>query len=567
MGEHVPLRIAICVKQVPMASALRFESDTLRLKREGVPLELNSCDIRAVVGLVDRVAAGELSAELIAVTMGPASAQKALAHCLALGCDRAVHLSDPAFAGSDTLATARTLAAAIKTLDGVRLVVCGRASTDAETGHVGPQLAELLGWRQITAVRELTTVNAGVLRASRDIEGVREAVELAPPAVVTIGEDFAPERYPSRESRDAVDLQLVQTLCARDIGLEEGRAGAAGSPTAVAGLTEVSVSRQCEMLDTSTSTERQAGEIARFVAERVNGTPPCRASRGSHVALPAAACADGAGVWVVADSSPRRLPDATFELLGKAQTLCRAIGGHVAAVLLGPDPARFAKPVAEHGADLALTLSGPPPRFATLDAYVDALVDAIRAERPRTVLFASQSTTGELAPRIAARLELGITADCVDLSIEGGTLIQHKPAFGDAVVALITSSTQPEMATVRPGMFAKPVAEPRRVIDVRALPTAGLEAMAQATMRNGHSVGDTADAAGLADAPVVIGVGMGLGGPELLVDVDRLAEHLGAVVGCTRRVADEGWLPRHKQIGLTGTAIAPRLYLDRKSVV
>src|SRR5215470_6384250 len=135
------MRIAVCIKQVPVVSALQFDAETRTLKREGVRTEVSSFDVRALLKAIELRAVH--GGEVVAVTMGPPQAREALAECLALGADRAVHLCDKTFAGSDTLATARALALALRR-ESCDLILCGRNSVDAETGQVGPEIAELL---------------------------------------------------------------------------------------------------------------------------------------------------------------------------------------------------------------------------------------------------------------------------------------------------------------------------------------------------------------------------------------------------------------------------------------
>src|SRR5262245_1827420 len=147
------MRYAVCVKYVPVLSALRFDPATRRLVRDGVRGEASSFDVRALLGAL-RLRADH-GGEVMVLTMGPPAAREALQHCLALGADRALHLCDPALAGSDTLATARALAAVLRR-ERSDVVLLGRASVDAETGQVGPELAELLDLPQATAARRLS---------------------------------------------------------------------------------------------------------------------------------------------------------------------------------------------------------------------------------------------------------------------------------------------------------------------------------------------------------------------------------------------------------------------------
>src|SRR5579864_2548615 len=146
------LKMIVCIKQVPLLSALRFDPETHRLVREGVPLEINELDVYA---LAEAVRLRDLhGGEVIAMTMGPPQAHDALAAAIASGADRAIHLNDRAFGGADTAATARALAMAIER-ERPDLVFCGRHSIDAETAQVGPEIAEMLDIPQISAVQKV----------------------------------------------------------------------------------------------------------------------------------------------------------------------------------------------------------------------------------------------------------------------------------------------------------------------------------------------------------------------------------------------------------------------------
>ena len=147
------MRIVVCVKQVPEVSELGFDPQTRRLKREGVPLQINPFDRRAVLEATRL--RQEIGGTITVVSMGPPQTADALRECLSLGVDRAVHLSDRAFAGADTLATSRALARAIERI-GFDLVLGGRFTIDSETGQVGPEVAALLDVPLVSGVRRLT---------------------------------------------------------------------------------------------------------------------------------------------------------------------------------------------------------------------------------------------------------------------------------------------------------------------------------------------------------------------------------------------------------------------------
>src|SRR5262249_3561754 len=176
--------------------------------------------------------------------MGAPGARAGLVECLALGADRGIHLLDAALAGSDTLATGRALAAVVRR-ERPDLVLLGRASTDAETGQVGPEMAELLGWPLAVDVHRLTLdVARPELEAERQVDDGFETVRGPLPAVVTVAEDIAPERFPSKAERDAGAAKPIEIVDAAALRLAPGEVGAAGSPTWVAEIREVVVARR-----------------------------------------------------------------------------------------------------------------------------------------------------------------------------------------------------------------------------------------------------------------------------------------------------------------------------------
>ena len=550
------MKVVVLVKQVPDVSQMEIDPATRRLRREGVRLEVSSFDVRALVKAVSLREGG--ATEVVALTMGPPQARDALVTCLALGADRAVHLVDPAFAGADTLATARALALAIRR-EAPDLVLCGRSSVDAETGQVGPEVAELLDWPQITGAASLEIDRKRKrLRARRETDEGFESVECFLPALVTATEDLAPEKLAKKAEREAAAKKPVEEISAAALAADVAIFGAAGSPTSVGEIEPLEERREGRVLE-GEPTDAVAALVG-ILAERglLDAPPP----EGRGRPAPALRETTGAGgaIWVVAESLGESLRPVTFELLGKASELAEKAGVAVVAFLAGHGSLRHADVLAR-AADRVLVADDPLLEDYSTDAWSTVLARAIEAHAPRAVLAPSTVFGRDLLPRVAARLGLGLTGDCVDLTLDGdGRLLQWKPAFGGSIVAPIVSRTRPELATVRPGMLEPirpregspaPVDElhltdmpPIRTLVVERTPAPGLER-----------------AAALDDAAIAIGVGRGIGGPEALGEIEALAADLGgAALAATRDVTDEGWLPRQHQVGLTGRAISPRLY-------
>ena len=195
------MKIAVCVKQVPTLSAMRFDYKNKTVLRKDVQLEVNSFDVIALAKALDLKE--EFGAEITAITLGTADATSVLTFCFAMGIDHGILISDRAFAGSDTLATARALALVLRDRE-FDLILCGRNSSDAETGQVGPELAELLDIPHVSNVRALKfTPHKVSLIAERVTDFGYEVVESLLPALITAVEGLSEERYPRRKEIEA----------------------------------------------------------------------------------------------------------------------------------------------------------------------------------------------------------------------------------------------------------------------------------------------------------------------------------------------------------------------------
>lgn len=265
-------------------------------------------------------------------------------------------------------------------------------------------------------------------------------------------------------------------------------------------------------------------------------------------------------VWIVAEITEGNIRNVTLELLGKGRELAGTLGQKVCAVLLGKDIRKFIRTLGEYGADKVYIEENDLLEFYNTDTYSNIISGLILQYRPKIVLFAATHNGRDLAPRIASNLELGLTADCTGLSILDGQLLQTRPAFGGNVMADILSKTRPQMATVRPNVMKKleslmdyepEVIETNLKVDPRSIRVKTIERAE--TCAPGTCKID--------EANVVIAGGRGLGSKDALGMLDELATELGGVVGATRTIVDEQWLPKSVQIGQSGITISPKLYI------
>jgi electron transfer flavoprotein alpha subunit len=542
------------VKQVPNPAHIKLDPDTRKLVREGVPLELNEFDVYAVTEAIRL--RGEHGGEIVTMTMGPPQAHDALVMTLAMGADRAIHLEDKLFAVADTIGTARTLAMAVEK-EGADLVLCGRKTVDSETSQVPPEVAGFLGWAQLTNVEELE-LDGNALRARRQTDEGYDTYEVPWPAVVSVTEGINEGIWPAKRDVEAFSADgriavwhagdLVGDACEGD-----KRFGQPGSPTRVLAVKDATPERGGEI---AASAEAGAERVLARLAE-VGSRPSSPWEKPERLGEKPGKSYDCWTVVELVNGGPRRV---SLELLGKGRELAGKLGGANCALLIGDGLSGAVTEVTHHGAERVYVLEDERLAEYHPETYAAALKFVLVEHKPHVLLVPSSAMGRDYSPRVAGELELGMTGDCVDLAIDkAGRLIQYKPAYGGNIVSVIMGKTTPQLATVRPGMFAPVESREDAEADIVVLAFDGLAEPRTRLVERVHEP-DMA-AYELDGADVILCAGKGIGGPDALPEIEEYARRLGAVVGGSRDVTDAGWIPKNCQIGLTGRAVAPRLYI------
>ena len=258
--------------------------------------------------------------------------------------------------------------------------------------------------------------------------------------------------------------------------------------------------------------------------------------------------------------------ESSLELLGKGRELADKAGFELVALLLGHGVKQFAAELIGRGADRVWLADHPELKNYRVLPYTKVIADLISEEKPEIALFAATTTGRELAPRVAARLETGLTADCTDLSMgkyeQGGRsksiLFQIRPAFGgDVIATIVTPEHRPQMATVRPGTFELSKKDPNRRGEVASckveLRTEDKITSILRRLREERRID-------LKEAKTLVAGGRGAG-PEGFELIKKLARLLGAEIGASRAAVDAGWISYDHQVGLSGQTVRPDLYL------
>ncbi|MDQ1519044.1 MAG: hypothetical protein QOI55_117 [Actinomycetota bacterium] len=539
------MRIAALVKQIPKFEEMELGPDG-RLRRDGIDLEMNAYCRRAVAKAVE-LASEHAGSEVIVITLGPPSAEDVLREAIAWGLERGVDIdgvlvSDPAFAGSDTLATARALAATLTHEGPFDLVLTGRNSVDADTGQVGPELAELLDLPFLTGVRYLA-VSDGLVEARCEHDDGWLQAEVRLPAVLSTAERLTEPTKVDPAGRAAVPAERIRRLAASDLG--PGPWGQEASPTWV-GPVKVMAHERLHRRQPDAPLADQVRDAVRVLVDR-GALSDGRAGEATYREVPETNQPSSGPVIAVVVEPDR--PHATRELLGTAAHLATQIDGRVVAfVVRDPQPE-----LGSWGADEIVR--------ADVENVEEEVAHALTAwateSQPWAVLTGSTAWGREVASRAAASLGAGLTGDAVELDVDGDRLVAWKPAFGGQLVAAITATSPIQMATVRAGVL--PTLTPRDAPDISTR-TATVTAHPRDRVRVLARTRDD-DIEVLADATAVIGVGTGVA-PDEYAALEPLRTLLHAELGATRKVTDKGWLPRARQIGITGRAIAPRLFVS-----
>ncbi|GAB6157162.1 electron transfer flavoprotein subunit beta/FixA family protein [Desulfotomaculum varum] len=239
------MNIVVLIKQVPGTDNVKMDPETGVMIRSGKDTIINPLDENALAEAV-RIKNYRTDVKLTAISMGPESAMKALKEAVAMGADEAVLLSGRVFAGSDTIATGRALAAAIKKLGQVDLILCGERATDGETGQTGAMIAEFLDIPVQTYVSAIEVKDDCVV-VKRTVEGGFEYVEVPFPALITVNKDINEPGFPTLAGKLKAKQVKIPVWGNEELGLDKSLLGLGGSPTRVVKVFSPKLSRNTIM--------------------------------------------------------------------------------------------------------------------------------------------------------------------------------------------------------------------------------------------------------------------------------------------------------------------------------
>jgi len=268
------------------------------------------------------------------------------------------------------------------------------------------------------------------------------------------------------------------------------------------------------------------------------------------------------GVMVFAEQHAGEMKSCSFELLGEGRKLADKLGQELTAVLPGSQVEHLAKDLFAHGADKVYLVDNESLASYMTDPYATAVAAVVAKYKPAIVLYGATTTGRDLAPRIAARIQTGLTADCTGLDIdpETGLLLQTRPAFGGNIMATIKCPRhRPQMSTVRPKVMKKPEPDYSRQGELIKVPVEinpkSIKAKILEVIKEAKTTGD------IEEAEIIVAGGWGMGDAANFKMLEDLANALGGAVGASRAAVDAGWLSHSCQVGQTGKTVCPKVYI------
>ena len=558
------MKICVCVKQVPASNETRLDPVTHTVIREGAESILNPFDAFAVEEAVRLKS--RFGGHITAFSMGIPAVSGMLRRVIAVGADEAYLLSDRAFAGADTIATARALAAAIAKDGRPDLILCGRMATDGDTAQVPPMLAELLHIPHVSDVTRIESLESGVLTVRRLTDDGYERASVPLPALVTVLKEINVPRLPSIAGILRGEEAEIRMLNREALNVAPEAVGLKGSRTRVVKSERPVLTRACDFLPGTPDEQAEALTKAALAPFLTGRNEPASAAQQPETPQKGANCASGGeeiragGLWVFCEAHEGGARDTAFELLGEAARLAPAMGAQAVAVYAGarPDSGVF-KALCESGADAVLAVCGESLQNADALTLTGELEALIKKYRPSALLLGATALGRSLAPRLAARLNTGLTADCTFLAVDPETkrLLQTRPAFGGHLMAtILCPDARPQMATVRPRVFPRPVRDGVRPCRVIFETPCGAQSPVTLIERIARERG-----ADIGAADILVSIGQGIGGAENIALAGKLAERLGGALSSSRPLVDAEIMPYARQVGQTGKTVAPKIYI------
>ncbi len=550
------MKIIVCIKQVPNTEEVRIDPVNNTLIRSGVESIINPLDLNAIEEAV-RIKE-QYGGKVIALTMGPFQAEDAIKEALARGVNEGYLLSDRKFSGADTFATSYTISEAIKYLGGADLIICGKQAIDGDTAQVGPGIAEFLKIPHITYVSKIKEIkNNSIILESMNDNGYSIIISSIP-ALITVVKSINIPRLINLKEWAYARRQKIPIIDSKKLNIDETKIGLKGSPTRVKKVKIVTYSKKVNMLHGDLKDIAHA--LYKIILENRDGKT--NESKTKLKLNDIKNIHTSRKILVIGELFEDKIKSVTYELLQAAKKLAFDRKAYVEVVFLGNNFDKIFKENKLPQVHKIHLIEKENLNIFNFESQADILKDLIKKENPEIILGGATGIGRSLIPRLAVKLKTGLTADCTGLDIdkESGNLLQVRPAYGGNILAtIICPDNRPQMATVRPHVIpyydiienCNPEINKIRVEKDSTKSSIEVKEIIKETKKNSD----------IANVPIIISGGKGLGGKEGFTLLSKFAELIGGAVGASRSAVEAGWIPYSQQVGQTGRTIQPKIYI------
>lgn len=570
--------IIVTLKQVPDIKEVddnAFNKETGTLIRTRLKNVLNELDDQAL-SFANRLRTLTGAEKIVCLTMGPPIAEEILRYAISKNADDVILLTDRALGGADTVATASTLASAIKKIekdifngDKDYCVISGMQSVDGDTAQVPPQIAADLKIPCIPYVVDVEKQNSKICFSSLLNDQNIKYIFSSLPSLITVSKyDF--EVFPSfSKARYQKDANVI-TWNAEDIKENARFIGGEGSKTQVVKVFAPTKSkkRQEQIHDIK--------DLVKIIKESVNSSLDKKEEKqDDYVLTDGTQTTYNGEVFVLCEVNNNQVERATFELIGKARDLAISLNTKASCLLIGSDVTSLSNDLIKMGADKVYVVDSKKLETFDPNIYSDTICKVFEKHAAQIVLFSATLKGRILAPLTSYKLECGLTADCTGLSIgddekkgKFGILMQTRPALGGNIMATIcTKNSKIQMATVRPGVMKELQRDETRAGEIINL---DIEISDDKSFEILKFDNDSENKNVIVNfsKEIVVGGGRGLQNRENfkknIIDFSKaLSNKLSckASFGGSRVAVEQGYCDRVYQIGQTGTTIAPKVYI------
>lgn len=554
------MRVITCIKYILEKNMLAKGSDGSNCGR--VVGKLNSADMFAIeesIRIKERY-----GAEATGICMGVSEAAVALKQAVAMGLDRVILMSDQRFAGSDTYATSYILSRGIAHIGAFDLVICGKQSTDGDTGQVAQELASHMDVPCLINVVSFALVANDMADCVVLTEQGYLEVSLMLPAVISVLKGINEPRVPTVAGIARAQSANIDIISAKDITIEIGRCGLLGSPTRVKSTRH----HVCEQRENVDITDKYI-KVIESVLEKVWEFDQTDKYEGQHrhVVNPVkkVKMERQEEVWILCEVSDGDISLTSRQLISKVAQIIRE-SQRLCVVILRPFCKDWLERLKKYGVERIYCFAEEIAISDFSESMPNTLYAICKKYRPDIVLFGGTVWGKWIAPLVAAKLGTGLTADCLDLEIEEdtGNLRQIRTVYGGNLIAeIVCPEMRPQMATVRTNTFPDIPSGADyelipKIIDISEF----IYHNSRIIVKGMKCSSKDSFAKDLANADIVICGGRGIGGKQGFEKLFELSRLVGGVVGATRYAVDAGWIDYSFQIGQTGTIVRPKVYIN-----